>query len=104
MHLPGPDATRVPSSHSDGQPKAPWVNGSRGQKPIQRLKAVAALAGVDDASFQMFRRSWATHAEAVMGPAMIARILPHTTTRTSEEHYRQADVTNMQAAVRDFRF
>jgi integrase len=84
--------------------KAAWVSGSKGSKALDRLRAVAALAGVPDVTFQMLRRSWATHAEPLMGAAMIARILRHTTTRTSEVHYRRADLANITAAVENFTF
>jgi integrase len=84
--------------------KSPWLNGSKQNKPLDRLRSVAALAGVPDVTFQMLRRSWATHAEPLMGAAMIARILRHTTTRTSEVHYRRADIANMTEAVKNFEF
>lgn len=85
--------------------KAPWVSGNPGTKALHRFQAVAKLAGIEHATFQDLRRSWATHAEYhKLGPAMIQRVLRHTTTRTSEKHYRQADLDNMNQAVKDFEF
>lgn len=84
--------------------KAPWIHGAPGGKALDRFKAAAAAAGVEGATFQMLRRSWATHAEPLMGAAMIARILRHTTTRTSEAHYRRADLANIRDSVKDFDF
>jgi integrase len=84
--------------------RAPWISGCGGSKPLDRFQAVAALAGVPDVSFQMLRRSWATHAEPLMGEGMLSRILRHTSTRTGKKFYRQADIANMNAAVQNFEF
>jgi integrase len=83
----------------------PWTGGPPGQRPIDRLKAAGLRAGIPGLTFQTLRRSWATHAEAWgLGPAMIQRVLRHTTVRISQQHYRFADVINMRAAVRDIEF
>jgi integrase len=85
--------------------KSSWTSGQPGGKALDRLKAVALLAGVQGATYQSLRRAWATHAEyAGLGPAMIQRVLRHTTQRTSEKHYRQADIANMNASVKNFDF
>jgi integrase len=85
--------------------KAPWVSGSPGGKALDRLRAVAKLAGIEKATFQMLRASWATHAELNgMGEAMISRVLRHTTTSITKKHYRKADLANMAQAVEGFDF
>jgi integrase len=85
--------------------RAPWVSGQPGGKALDRFRAVALLAGVEGATFQSLRRAWATHAEFHgLGEAMIARVLRHTTTATSKKHYRQAEITNMNASVKDIDF
>ena len=85
--------------------KSPWVEGAPGTKPLDRFQRVASMAGVEGATFQMLRRSWATHAEFHgMGEAMITRVLRHTTTRTAKKHYRKADLVNMSSAVNGFDF
>jgi integrase len=91
----------IPTLHRKG----PWHGGKVGCRPCCRLKAVAKLAGVEGATFQTFRRSWATHAEYHgLGEAMISRVLRHTTTRTARQHYRKADLANMASAVNGFDF
>jgi integrase len=85
--------------------KASWTSGQPGGKALDRLKAVALLAGVDGATYQSLRRAWATNAEYFgLGESMIARILRHTTTQTSKKHYRQAEIVNMNASVKDIDF
>ena len=82
----------------------PWTGGPMGQKPLDRLKAAGERAGVDGFSFLSLRHSWATHAEAWgLSPAMIQRILRHTSLRT-QWHYRHADTANLKAAVHGVRF
>jgi integrase len=85
--------------------RACWVSGQPGGKALDRLQAVARQAGVEGATFQACRRAWATHAEYFgLGESMVARVLRHTTTATSKKHYRQAEIVNMNAAVKDFNF
>jgi integrase len=81
----------------------PWVEGSRGYKPIDRFKAVASRAGVESATFQMIRRSVATHLEATgCGEAMIMRILRHSNVQVGRDFYRKRDLENMTEAMKDF--
>lgn len=84
--------------------KAAWTSGQPGGKALDRFGAVAALAGVPGATFQMLRRSWATHAEMTMSDTMISRVLRHTNTNTAKKHYRKADIHNMLEATQDFDF
>jgi integrase len=81
----------------------PWVNGPMGTKPIDRLKAVARRAGVEHATWQMLRRSVATHLEgAGAGAAMIQRILRHSNVGTTQAYYMKADLANMHKAMEGF--
>src|SRR5208337_5582603 len=82
-----------------------WKSGVPGQKPVQRLQAVAERAGVIGMTFQSLRRSLATHLEHHgTGQAMISRILRHTNSRTTLTWYQQADVPNMVEALASFDF
>lgn len=83
--------------------KSPWVSGSSSSKPLARLRELARRAGVEDMTWQMLRRSAATHLEAHgVGRALIKRILRHTSERTSEEFYSEADMPNLLNAVGGF--
>jgi integrase len=85
--------------------KAPWVSGSPQSKPLSRLRALAKRAGVEDMTFQMLRRSCASHLEAHgLGRALIKRILRHTNERTSETFYSESDIPNLTAAVDGFSY
>jgi len=85
---------------------SPWISGCPGGKPLDRLKAVAARAGVaEGVTWHALRRSIATHLEAHgAGPAMIQRLLRHTSPETTERWYRKADLHNMLATVGDFQY
>jgi integrase len=82
----------------------PWVGGSAGQKPVQRLKAAGLRAGVQGFTFLSLRHAFATHAEFWgLSPAMIQRILRHTSLGT-QRHYRHADLANLRAVAGKIRF
>jgi integrase len=81
----------------------PWTGGSRGCKPLQRLKAIARRAGVEVVSFQMLRRSCATNMEAAgASVAQIKRQLRHSSASTTEGWYMQSDLDNMSQAMQGF--
>lgn len=83
----------------------PWTEGGPGSKPIDRLQAVARRAGVDGATFQALRRTWATVAEALGIPqAMITRQVRHTSEDTTKRWYQQMDLDNLGDAVSGFDF
>ena len=85
--------------------KSNWKSGVPGQKPVQRLQAVANRAGVEGMTFLSLSHSWATHAEYHgYGPALIQRVLRHTTEKTAELWYRHADVPNLVERVSGFDF
>lgn len=82
-----------------------WYDGPTAQKPINRLKAVALRAGVEDATFARFRHAWATQAEFLGIPgAGIQRILGHTTELTSLRNYRHSIAKNLTDTVAGFEY
>ena len=75
----------------------PWTGGPPGEKALDQLKAAGRRAGVEGFTFLSLRHSWATHAEFWgFSPAMIQRVLRHTTAQT-QQHYRHADAANLRA-------
>jgi len=82
-----------------------WTSGPPGTKPVQRLQDVARRAGVEGLTFLALRHSWATHAEYHgSGPALIQRVLRHTSERTAELWYRHADLPNLIERCAGFDF
>jgi integrase len=85
--------------------KSPWTSGQPGGKALDRLRAVGKRAGLEGLTFQALRHGWATHAEYFgYGSALIQRVLRHTSIRTSEKHYRHADVPNLVERTAGFDF
>jgi len=85
--------------------KGPWTGGPPGTKPVQRLKAVAQRAGIEGMTLLSLRHSWATHAEYHgYGPALIQRVLRHTTEQTAAQWYRHADLPNLIERCAGFDF
>ncbi len=78
----------------------PWVGGSPGRKPLDRLRALGKRAHLAaPLTFQSLRHSWATHAEFWgLSDAQIQRVLRHTNTRT-QWRYRHADGKNLRDIV-----
>jgi len=77
----------------------PWIGGSPGHKPLDRLKALGERAHVRGLTWQSLRHSWATHAEFWgLTDVQIMRVLRHTNTRT-QHHYRHAEMNNLRALV-----
>jgi integrase len=77
----------------------PWIGGSHGRRPIDRMKSVGRKAGVEGFTFLSLRHSWATHAEFWgLSDLQIQRVLRHTNTRT-QEYYRHADGENLRASI-----
>lgn len=100
-----PLASEIPWLFPTCNRRAPWVSGSPSSRAMARLRAVGIRAGVPDITFQMLRRSWATHAEFWgIPPAMIQRVLRHTNSETTETFYRKAELTNMAEAVKDIQY
>lgn len=89
-----------PNSYRTG----PWVGGTHGYRPLDRMKIVGERAGVKGFTFLSLRHSWATHAEFWgLSDAMIQRMLRHTSPAT-QWYYRHADPANMQAKIGGVRF
>ncbi len=82
----------------------PWLYGSPGTKPLNRLADVAARAGVPGMTFQSLRASWATRAEGSGYSALtIQRVLRHSNINT-QLWYRAADAESLADTVRDFNY
>jgi len=82
-----------------------WTGGPPGTKPLDRLRDVAKRAGVEGMNFLSLRHSWATHAEFHgYGPALIQRVLRHTTEQTAAKWYRHADLPNLVERCAGFDF
>ena len=84
----------------------PWREGSPGAKPLDRLRAAFARAGVEHGNFQGCRQTWATMGESLWGfqGPLIRRQLRHADERTTRGHYMKADVANLASAVRTIGF
>ena len=90
-----------PNAVGDG----PWIGGSPGYKPLDRMRRLGIRAGVQGFTFQSLRHSWATHAEFWgLTDAQIQRVLRHTTPRTAKEHYRHPDAINLRQMVKGIGF
>jgi integrase len=82
-----------------------WTGGAPGLRPVDRLKAAGARAGVEGATFKVLRRTWATAAEAQGIPqALITRQCRHSDQRTTREWYQRRDLDALRAAVEGFDF
>jgi integrase len=82
-----------------------WHSGEHGDRPCERLQAVAKRAGVEGMTFQSLRRSLASHLEAHgLGQALITRCLRHTSERTTKQWYQSSDVPNLCHAVESFEY
>jgi integrase len=90
----------IPNWESSG----PWIGGSPGHRPLDRLKALGKRAGVPGLTFQSLRHSWATHAEYWgLTDAQIQRVLRHTNTRT-QWHYRHGERHNLREITQGISF
>jgi integrase len=84
----------------------PWVTSGPGYKPLDLFKALAKRAGIDHATWKMFRHSFDTHGNGRFGmsKAQMQAQLRHTTEDT-QKHYDHDDLANLRDAVKgiDFR-
>ena len=84
----------------------PWTGGSKGDKPLDHLKALAKRAGIDHANWKMFRHTLTTHGKHWFGltEEQIRAQLRHTTTET-QKHYTHGDKENLHELANrlDFR-
>jgi integrase len=85
--------------------EGPWLDGSIGRRPTDRLKLAGQACGVEGFTPQSLRHSLATHLAGYWGlePRQIQLILRHTTERT-QEHYVHPDVANLAELVQGFDF
>lgn len=84
--------------------RGPWLHGSPGAKPRDRLAAVSARAAVPGMTFQSLRASCATRMEGAGYSALtIQRILRHSHQATSR-WYLGADAHALAEVVRDFNY
>ena len=82
-----------------------WHSGEHGDRPCERLQAVARRAGVQGMTFQSLRRSLATALEGFGLPQpLITRTLRHTSQRTTREWYQGRDLEALARAVEGFNF
>jgi integrase len=84
----------------------PWTGGSKGDKPLDHLKALARRAGIDHANWKMFRHTLTTHGKQWFGltEEQVRAQLRHTTTET-QKNYTHSDKENLHELVKrlDFR-
>jgi integrase len=84
----------------------PWVTSGPGYKPLDLFKSLAKRAGIDHATWKMFRHSFDTHGKGRFGmsKAQMQAQLRHTTEYT-QKHYDHDDLANLRDAVKgiDFR-
>ncbi|MEJ7636467.1 MAG: site-specific integrase [Singulisphaera sp.] len=77
----------------------PWIGGSVGHRPLDRLKTLGERANVRGLTFSSLRHSYATHAEYWgLSDVQIQRVLRHSNIRT-QHHYRHAEMNNLRAIV-----
>jgi integrase len=70
----------------------PWLNGSVGAKPLDRVKALAERAGVKGLTLLSLRHTVGTHAEAWgLSELELQSQLRHSR-RQTQKHYRHADL------------
>jgi integrase len=100
MELPAECPWLIPTADR----KSCWVSGQPGGKSLDRLRALAKRAGVPDMTWKGLRASLASHMEPFAGPAAIQRILRHTSVKTSEQHYRKADIPNLVMLMDGFSY
>jgi integrase len=65
----------------------PWLEGSKGYKALDQLKALGERAGVKGLTFQSFRHSFASLSEGWgIGELALQRVLRHTSLRTQRDY------------------
>ena len=86
--------------------KAPWHDGTAGDKPLSGIKAAGVRAGIGgDINFKMLRASLATHLRTRFGVGrdLTLRILRHSEA-VDDLHYLCDDPDNLRDAVKDVDF
>lgn len=81
-----------------------WTGGNPKERPLGRIAAAGLAIGIQGLTFQAFRHTWATQAEAWgLGELMVQRVLRHTRA-TTQRLYRHADLENLRSAVATIHF
>ena len=88
-----------------GRP-GPWISGTTANRPLGRLQAAAARAGLTEVTFKAGRHTWSTMARMHVGysDAIVQAQLRHTTPRTARENYTHYDASIQRETVRAFRY
>jgi integrase len=82
----------------------PWVNGSPGHKPLDKLKEAAARCGIPVISWQILRRSCATALCQHAAPGQVQRVMRHSSQSVTDQWYIKRDSDALHATVKDFRY
>ena len=100
-----PAEAEIPWMFPNCRRRGPWMDGTKGDKPLCMLKALGLRAGVGDVNWQMLRRSLATHLRTHFGASreLTSRILRHSEA-VDDRFYVEQDADNLRAAVRDLDF
>lgn len=81
-----------------------WTGGNPQDRPLGRIAAAGLAVGIKGLTFQTFRHTWATQAEAWgLSELMVQRVLRHSRP-TTQRHYRHADLDNLRSAVATIAF
>lgn len=83
----------------------PWVTAGPGYKHLDQLKALAKRAGIEHATWKMFRHSLSTLGKGKFGMSaeQVQAQLRHTTLDT-QEHYTHDDLVNLREAMKKVDF
>ena len=84
--------------------RGPWLQGSPGYRPTDRVRQLGERAGVAGLTVLAFRHSFATLSEDWgLGELMLQRILRHSRPKT-QLHYRHHDAELLRRAAEKIRF
>ena len=83
----------------------PWTGGGPGYKSLDQLKAMAKRAGVEHATWQMFRHTLTTLGKSLFGltEAQVKAALRHTTTDT-QRTYTHNDLAGLRQTANTIKF
>jgi integrase len=83
----------------------PWASAGPGYKHLDQLKDLAQRAGIEQATWKMFRHAFSTHGKQRFGMTkeQVRAQLRHTTTDT-QKHYDHDDLANLRDAVKGVDF
>lgn len=84
---------------------SPWLAGGKGYKPLDQLQDLARRAGVEHATWKMFRDTLATLGKSTFGltAEQVQAMLRHTTTKT-QSHYTHDELRGLRANANAFDF